>query len=92
MKRKLRLHNQKRFFSFLFLLVVTIMVASSIVATARVEEAQCRTVIVMPGDTLWDIAQENAANKDIRKYIYEIKKLNQLADATIYAGQQLYLP
>ncbi|MBP7175629.1 MAG: LysM peptidoglycan-binding domain-containing protein [Thermoclostridium sp.] len=92
MKRKLRLNNKKRFFSFIFLLVVTIMLAGSIVAAAGEEKSECRSVTVMPGDTLWDIAQENAVNKDIRKYIFELKKINQLDDATIYAGQNLFLP
>lgn len=92
MKKKYRLGNKKRFFSFLFVLFIAIMLAGSVVAAAGNERAECRTVTVRPGDTLWDIAQENAGNKDIRKYVYNLKKANQLEDATIYAGQKLYLP
>jgi LysM repeat protein len=92
MKKKYRLNNKKRFFSFLFLVIVTIMLAGSVAAAAENGKREYRTVTVMPGDTLWDIAQENTDNTDIRKYIYEIKKVNQLENATIYAGQKLYLP
>jgi LysM repeat protein len=92
MKRKYRLRNKKRFFSFLFLLFITIMLAGSVVAAAGNEKAECRTVVVRPGDTLWSIAQDNVGNNDIRQYVYNLKKVNQLEDATIYAGQMLYLP
>lgn len=92
MKKKLRLRNKKRFTSFLFLLLVTGMLAGSVIAAAGNEKTEYRTVTVIPGDTLWDIAKANAGNKDIRKYVYDIKKINQLDNATIYVGQTLYLP
>lgn len=92
MKKKLRLRSKKRFSSFLFLLLVTGMLAGSVIAAAGNEKTESCTVTVMPGDTLWDIAQANAGDKDIRKYVYEIKKINQLDNATIYAGQTLHLP
>lgn len=92
MKRKYRLNNKKRFFSFLFLLFFITVLAGSVVAAAGNEGSESRTVMVRPGDTLWGIAQENAGNKDIRQYVYNLKKVNQLEDATIYAGQKLYLP
>lgn len=92
MKRKYRLSNKKRFFTFLFLLLITIMLAGSVIAAAGNEKPESRAVIVRPGDTLWSIATENAGNKDIRQYIYNLKKVNQLENATIYTGQKLYLP
>ena len=69
MKRKYRIRNKKRFFSFLFLLFITIMLAGSVVAAAGNEKTECRTIVVRPGDTLWEIAQDNAGNNDIRQYV-----------------------
>ncbi len=92
MKKKYQLSNKKRFFTFLFMLFIAIMIAGSVAAAAGNEGSECREVTVRPGDTLWDIAQQNAGNTDIRKYVYDLKKVNQLEDATIYAGQKLYLP
>ena len=92
MKRKYRLSNRKRFFIFLFLLTTTILLISSFGAAAGNFEIKHDTVTVMAGDTLWGIAQQHAGNIDIRKYVYEMKKVNQLENAIIYAGQKLYLP
>lgn len=92
MKKKYRLNNKKRFFSILFLLLIGVMLAGSVVAQAGNVRNEYREVTVMPGDTLWEIAQENGGDMDIRKYVYNIKKVNKLENATIYAGQKLYLP
>ncbi len=57
------------------------------VATARFE-----TVTVLPGDTLWAIAQSVAPNVDPREAIHEIQKLNALTNGSLQAGQQLAIP
>ena len=45
---------------------------------------------VNKGDTLWTIAQEyKADNKDIRQYIYELKKINNITNSNIYDGKTL---
>lgn len=44
---------------------------------------------VESGDTLWSIASDhNYKDEDVRKVIYDIKKLNGIDDV-IYAGQEL---
>lgn len=50
------------------------------------------TMHVKSGDTLWDIAKERCGNKDIRKYIYDIKKINNMTNSNIYAGKEIKLP
>lgn len=45
---------------------------------------------VIAGDTLWKIAEENKEEgTDTRVFIQELKGLNGLQDAKIYAGQTL---
>lgn len=50
-------------------------------------------VVVLPGDTLWSIAERRAdKNVDIREYIVQLKKINGLASSSVQAGQVLQLP
>ena len=49
-------------------------------------------VIVEKGDTLWTIADQYNENQDLRRLIYEIKKLNKLKQTSIYPGQKLVIP
>jgi hypothetical protein len=51
------------------------------------------TVVVAPGQTLWDIAAEVAPDEDPRVVIADIVDLNRLADAgSVRAGQPLHVP
>lgn len=50
------------------------------------------TVTVMPGDTLWSIAQNIAPNADAQVVIAAIEELNQLDTLTVQPGQQLAIP
>ena len=51
------------------------------------------TVVVRPGDTLWDLAEEHGpAGVDPRLTVYRIQKLNGLETATIFPGQVLRIP
>lgn len=50
------------------------------------------TVTVMPGDTLWSIAQSVAPNADAQAVIAAIEELNQLETLTLQPGQKLAIP
>lgn len=50
------------------------------------------TVTVMPGDTLWAIAEDVAPATDPRTVINEIQKLNALSSGSLQVGQQLAIP
>ncbi|EYE88207.1 hypothetical protein Q428_09250 [Fervidicella metallireducens AeB] len=53
----------------------------------------CIKVTVNQGDTLWKIAKEHKReNEDVRKLIYEIRKINKLDSAVIVPGQTLLIP
>ena len=64
-------------------------VDSSSVATATVD---FEYVTVMPGDSLWGIAEQYAPEVDPRDFIADIVALNNLSDSVVDAGMRLALP
>lgn len=56
-------------------------------------QEQLIIVYVTHGDTLWSLVNKYCdPQKDIRKTIYEVEKLNNIINANIYEGQIIYLP
>jgi LysM repeat protein len=69
------------------------MVGDPAASTAAPHHANSPTVVVQPGQTLWDIAAEAAPASDPRDVVAEIVELNHLTSpGTIRAGQPLYVP
>lgn len=64
-------------------------VDSSSVSTATVD---FKYVTVMPGDSLWGIAEQYAPEVDPRDFIADIVALNNLSDSVVDAGMRLALP
>jgi nucleoid-associated protein YgaU len=93
-----RLTVRGRFLLVLVLAVVALSVVGFVTGrlsganSDRSRPAAQRTLVVQPGDTLWSIAKEVAPGGDVRKTVYEIRKLNGLSDAMIISGQVLVLP
>lgn len=50
------------------------------------------TVVVQPGDTLWQIARRTAPGADRRRMVARISQLNDLGARPLQAGQRLVLP
>ncbi len=50
------------------------------------------TVTVMPGESLWTIAQDIAPDSDPRDVIDEIVRLNALSSSAVDAGQSIAIP
>ncbi len=74
-------------------LAVLMLVGSPAESTGATHHPPAVTVVVEPGQTLWDIAQEVAPDEDPRVVIADILDLNALTDAgSIRAGQPLYVP
>lgn len=56
-------------------------------------EAPAEYVVVMPGDTLWEIAVENKPQgQDTRVYVQKLIRVNGLTTSSIQAGDTLMLP
>jgi nucleoid-associated protein YgaU len=69
------------------------MLGSPAASTHDTYHAANHRVVVQPGQTLWDIAQQVAPGQDPRTVIAEIVDLNSLASSgEIRAGQPLYVP
>ena len=74
-------------------MAVLMLVGSPAESTDATHHPSAVTVVVAPGQTLWDIANEVAPDEDPRIVISEILDLNALTDAgSIRVGQPLYVP
>ncbi len=49
-------------------------------------------VSVAAGESLWGLAQQFAPERDPRDVVADIMELNNLADARVTVGAQLYIP
>ena len=73
-------------------LALGIDAARSIASTDPGTATQYRTVIVQPGDTLWDIARDLAPGSDPRETVQRLLDLNGLPSPFIVPGQELAVP
>lgn len=91
-KRKYILRNKSRFFAFI---TIALVLSATLFASTRAygyQDVKYTVLTVREGDTLWSIASEHFKEGDIRKHIYDIKKLNKLTTSEIYAGTELIIP
>ena len=88
-----------------FVMLVVLMAGLSVLALDRmttqpvrgsvevaVEPLATARVVVQQGDSLWNIAQRQAPERDPRDTIHEIRELNGLRDNLIQPGQVLLIP
>ena len=77
----------------LLTMAVGVMFAGGSVATD--DAGETRVHVVEPGDTLWDLSAELAADTgrgDTRDMMRYLEELNDLDDVTLDAGQRLVVP
>lgn len=93
MKKRYVLKNKTRFFTFLSTMIILSVIITLNGNVYGYKEPTFKTVMVKGGDTLWNIAKCNYNDQgDIRKNIYEIKKINHLDSSEIFEGTQLLIP
>jgi nucleoid-associated protein YgaU len=62
-------------------------------STDVVHHQSTATVIVTPGDTLWDIARRVDPGADPRQVIAQIEEMNSLPDdGLLHVGEPLFVP
>lgn len=92
--KRTRIANKSRFMMFcsICVLIITLSVGSftSVQATKSTETY---TLCVASGDTLWEIARSsNTKNKDLRKVVDDIMKINNMRSTNIKSGDMLRIP
>ena len=97
--KKLKIVNKNKFKrSICFILLVIIMILFITLSSYSNTKTKYKIDFVSKGDTLWSIAEKEINNndyykgKDIRKVIYEIKKLNNLSNNNLVEGTSLKIP
>jgi hypothetical protein len=50
------------------------------------------TVVVKPGQSLWDVATATGLDRDPRETIWMIQQLNGMQTSEVLAGQELIVP
>lgn len=89
----MKIVNRKKFIRSITILTFLLIGLFNIsIANADKKEAEIIDYTIAPGETLWSIAGEyTPSSKDIRETIYEIKKLNNMENSNIYAGQTIQI-
>ena len=96
MKRKInyseRARKQRRKLMLFLVIGAVLTIWLSIGATAEMEN-EGFVVTVQPGDTMWEICEDNLpANTEIRDYVYKVKYINKLKTMELEVGQEIFLP
>lgn len=73
-------------------IVALMVIFGGKVAQANSAAPAMTTVVVQPGQSLWDVASTVDPAADPRAVILEIEQLNGLTSADVAAGQQLIVP
>lgn len=89
----MKIVNKRKFlkgiFTIIFIIIVSFICLNQLFDREEIKSTETQ-YIVSKGERLWDIAEQYKRPKqDIREYIYEIKKLNNMENSTIYEGQEL---
>lgn len=62
-------------------------------AHSEVLEEPYKEIVILQGDSLWNIAKKNMSDKyDIRYLVYKLKEFNDMETAQIYSGDIIKIP
>ena len=99
---KIMEHNKILYFSIpALIIIVVVLIGSTISGFASTNEQEhtqhhkyYTSIIIEPGDSLWEIATEYMTSEysGIEAYIMEVRTLNHLTDDEIMAGEYLTIP
>ena len=86
MKTRKKKPNKFKFIRTLTIaLIILYALFSNVIAK---EERELADYTVCKNDTIWSIAKEHKEeDEDIREYVYEIQKINNLVNKTLSDGQ-----
>lgn len=101
--KNVKIVNMKKFIRsivvILFIVIlVTFFLAKASLSHNEKEELYYETILVCQGDTLWEIATQQQKdnpyyqNRDVRFVISELRKINNLDNASLRVGQEIKVP
>lgn len=96
--RKLKVVNKKRFSAFIIISLTIFFLLSGLLfvqikSYGIKDNSHYNYHTVVKDESLWSIAKKyKAENTDIREYIYQLKKSNNMTNSSIIPGEQLVLP
>jgi len=94
--KRLVIVNKFRFITFLLVLILLFALLlnnllSVVVASNTYDDYE--RITIKEGDTIWDIAKSNnPKGDDVREVVYKIKKINNISNEWIEAGDILKIP
>lgn len=82
----MKITNKFKFIrSLAILLIILYAIFSNVIAK---EERQVIQYTVSKNDTIWSVAKQyKGENEDIREYVYEIQKMNNMFNSVLTEGQ-----
>lgn len=97
MTKRYRINSRIRFTIFVALTIILVTMVANFVLGINVADSSTiqnyAEIEVASGDTLWSIAGEYMQdNKDIRKAVYDLGKLNDISAAELQAGMKILVP
>jgi len=97
-KKKVHIKSRIRFILFLVVcILISLTILFSFIYPGKAEQSDAKdqyiSIYVESGDTLWGLSRKYSPDSmDIRKYIEEVKKYNQLSSSDIKVGQIIRFP
>lgn len=77
----------------IFLLLIKLPLHENTLAQNAQTDVKYQLIYIESGDTLWSIASKYVPdNEEIRKFIYEIRQLNDIEPSKLQPGQVLKIP
>lgn len=86
--------NKKVILNLSLILIISVLLFAFVTRGAiSTGNIKMKNIEVSPGDSLWVIAKKHYSPQiDIRKRIYQIKRINNLTSANLQPGQTLKIP
>ena len=95
----MKIVNKKKFIKTIVIVIVLLFLLCLIINnTYSKAKISYKEDYIIKGDTLWSIAvhevntNEYYKGKDVRKVMYEIKKINNLESNNLTIGQKIKIP
>ena len=90
--------DSKRFFAFItFIFVISAIAITLMFQTPKAHSSLYSQIYkeyeILEGDSLWEISIANMpTDYDVRRMVYDIKKLNNMETSYIYQGDTIKIP